>query len=204
MLSTRGTDVFGGLGANGPITEAVRSIGFDEIYEQHRIFDRDFPSGTWMDRADRLGEPAFGDTLSILASVSTNLGPVVTFVLDTQDDPSEVKVAIAGTAGEPLEVSSAISSTAEGARAAVSLDDGYSMRLPGLQAGTPVQLEVELASGASLAFEIEAQTGDGHEIAALSVAEHSTNTFTAGTERFAYAADIEKARLMQALKWGTG
>jgi hypothetical protein len=156
----------------------------------------------WMDRADRLGELAFGHTMSILASTPTRLGPVATFAHDAQDDSSEIKVAITGISGEPLEVISATTGAAKGASASVS-EGGCDFRLTGIQAGTPIQLTIELQNGASLVFDIETQADAEREIAALMVAEQSANTFTAGTERIAYAADIEMARLMQAMKWET-
>ncbi len=200
VLSTRGPEVFSGLVADGPVTQAVRSIGFDPIDDQYRLFNRDFSDGFQTDHADGFGEPAFGDTPSSLVTIQTRLGPIASFELAETAGSPEVLVSIAGAAGERLAILAVDAESLGDSRAVIS-DDGYSLRLCGLESGERIQFAVQLETGTWLAFELQHQDSDDRgERDTLVVTEQSAKTFTANTERLAYAGDIETAKLMQALR----
>ncbi len=201
-LGTANGDVFSGLRADGPIGETVRSVGFEPQYDQYRLFNRDFPDGHRMDHTDRLGQPAFGDTLSVPVFAETRQGIAAVFQTAKTDGAFDL-VARLGTASDgEIRLAAANIDGAGGAGISISKDGGVAL-LSGLQAGQDLRLQLQTEQGVTLTFDVRLpdEQSDG-PVDAPSVSQTGVGTFTAKAEQLAYAGDIETSKLMQAIKWG--
>ncbi|NNE36257.1 MAG: cadherin-like domain-containing protein, partial [Rhodothermales bacterium] len=196
-LSTLSQDVFAGLVAEGPVTEAARSIGFESVHEQHRTFTRDFPDGLHLDRnlafVSQLNESMVSSVL-----VPTRTGSVAMFTFFETETGSVIRMVLSEKTNEDLQITSASLTGSETGKVALS-HDMLDVRIATREGSQKLQLEVALTSGVKLAFALEIGTSDAGEIWAT---ELVANTFSAGAEQIAYSGEVETERLKQAVKWG--
>ncbi|TNF63064.1 MAG: hypothetical protein EP307_05735, partial [Rhodobacteraceae bacterium] len=197
-LSTRGADVFAGLAADGPITEAVRSIGFDPLDETLRVFNRDFPDEVHLDRAAPSGDPFAGQIAAARLEVPTRLGLMAGLAVETRGEAADIRLHLSDAAGETAPIATAQVRAGADADTGIARD-GEGLHLTGLAAGVPVTLDVELVAGGNLSFVLILRAqGEG-----VTISEPASGTFSAATAQIAQADRTEAAQLMQAVKWGT-
>ncbi len=197
QLSTRGEDVFGGLRTDAPITQTVRSIGFDRLDDDFRIFNRDFPDGIHLDRTDS----AQGPLLSQI--VTARLDPAARLAVTAQvsDEPGDgapvLRLGMSNMAGGAVAVAT-VTAKSGGSDPLHVAHDGATLYLSGIPREDPVTVEVGLGDGEHISF-VLMLPAQGDE---LQMTELASNTFSSVTERIAYADKAEAAELLQALKWG--
>jgi hypothetical protein len=200
-LRTQGPDVFGGLRADGPIVETVRSIGFEALYDEDRLFNRDFPDGAPAESGGWTASAAEIATMAERLSIQTRTGPVADIQITRSSDGFGVGVSVARATGDSFGIAGA---WVGGAGKTVALQSGgtNSIDLAEMAAEGGLQLDLLLEDGTRTSLDMNMRSGEAGEIAAIGLAERADSTFTAHAERLVSAGDIETAQLMQALKRG--
>ncbi len=200
-LTVQNQEVFGGLAGDGPIVETVRTVGFDDLYNNDQIFNRDFPDGLADEKPMRLDAVVADNSLAGLVSVETQSGLVANFGLLKTATASALHISLSGEDGQALSIIRA-KVDANDAQLADSADGSPAILIKDPMINTNWKLEIMLENGEFLAFGILLPGEVDMAEEALQVTEKPQSSFTASIDRIASDGDIKTAKLTQAMKWG--